>query len=373
MTSDARRRHLIGTLLALWCASCGIEVGNPHGKKGGKGGSSGTTGAISLSLADAPVDQARHVYLNLTGMVVFPDGDDDTAEVPVALDASGKIDVLELNSGKSLAIATSQSVPAGSYAGVLLILDPAQPATVVDSDGSEVTMALPDAERGIYVQQAFDIADGEDLKLTLHIDLRRSIRRQDGPGRFGFGPVAHMVRQDDEGSLGGQARAEVAEVCAYLRLRADFNDGGIDRLPRHFQHSGPGNGGPGEPEFGTSNGGGEGGPGPGLVEEGPGGEGPGGEGPSTQEGGMPPPYGRPRPADRPQSYGPGQPFDIDADSSCDHAFATAAVADGRFLLSHLWPGDYQLAFYGADGKPLPDSPAIVQLEPGDTLELPPAQ
>jgi hypothetical protein len=366
MMNDARRRQLATTLVALWCASCGIEVGNPHGKKGGKGGSSGTVGALSLAIADAPVDAARHVYLNLAAMVVFPDGDEST-EVPVALDASGKIDVLELNSGKSLAIATSQSVPAGSYAGVLLVLDPADPATVVDGDGTEVRLALPDADRGIYVAQAFDITEGEELKLTLHIDLRRSIRRQDGPNRFGFGPVAHMVRQDDEGSISGSVGTGVAEVCAYLRRRVDFNEGGIDRLPHRSYRVGPGPGPGGE--AGVHRGGG---PGPELQEGSVTavGESPDGELPPPPPPGEGPFFARPRPADLPQSYGPDQPIATDPDSSCEHAFATDVVRDGTFLLSHLWPGDYQLAFYGEDGKLLPEQPEVVHLEPGQALELP---
>src|SRR5262249_19616421 len=131
-------------------------------------------------------------------------------------------------------------------AGVLLQLDEASPATVVEPDGQEHPLPLPDGQRALQVRQSFTISAGAELALTLHVDLRRSIARQ-GEGserRYEFGPVAHLVRQGDEGQIVGKtAVAQAAQVCAYLKRRADFNDGAFDRLPRD-DHRGPG--GPGE-------------------------------------------------------------------------------------------------------------------------------
>jgi hypothetical protein len=334
--------------------NCGVEVGNPHPKPG-----TGSTGALTLALADAPVDDAQHVYFNLIGMRVVPQSDGGGYGQPIAvpLAATGKIDALALSGGKSLELSTAQAIAPGSYSGVILDLDQSTPGTIVAADGSESPLDIADLSRGIFVSQSFDAVAGEELKLTLHVDLRRSIKALTDDGgrrRFAFGPVAHMLRQGDEAQLSGTGLpAEIATACAYLRRSRDFNDGQFGPIGHGGRAPGPD--GPGGPE------------------------GPGTEGPLHEHhDGLPPPPpppgfdgGRPHlDARLPPSVGPDADVSPDADAGCDNAFATASVTDGSYLLAHLWPGEYHLAFYRADGTRFEAPPLVVGVHPGEKLDAP---
>jgi hypothetical protein len=315
-------------LTGVLASRCGVEVGNPHKPSTGTG-SGGKAGALTLALADAPVDGAKHVYLDITGLRAVP-----ASGAPVALDLAnkGKIDALALRDGKSLDLSAAQSLPVGSYAGVVLDLNAAGPASIVGEDDAERPLHFSDGSQGMYVAQGFDVVEGQDLQITLHVDLRRSI---DGDA---FGPVAHMIRKGDEGQIAGQgAPAAAVSVCAYLRRTNDFDGGQFGRLPGGPQTQGPGPGGPGTQ-----------GPGP----HGPGPDGPGIEGRHT--------------ARLPQTFAPdAAQVELDADAGCENAFATAAVSSGAYLLTHLWPGVYSLRFFDATGAPItPADGPVVTLTPG---------
>lgn len=89
----------------------------------------------------------------------------------------------------------------------------------------------------------------------------------------------------------------------------------------------------------------------------------------------PPPEGRGLPPDSYSAQPPPRgehdaPFDPFADDNgCANAFATTAVDEnGVFELHHLWPGAYQLVFYGADGTRFNDAAAEVMLNPGQAID-----
>lgn len=335
MASNSLRRLIASLLLLPMAGSCGVEVGNPHGGKP----TDGKTGQVSISLADAPVDRAKHVYVVLSGMKVVPvDADGvDGEPVDVALVNSGKIDVLDLRNGKALDLSLAQDMPVGSYSAVILEFDQAQPPTLIDKDDAERQIPLPDASHKIAVEQAFEVVEGETLDLTVHIDLRRSIREQDDANNpFAFRPFAGLGRRDEAGSIKAPVPdASVTEVCAYLRLGrpGEEHSGG-----RHVRPPGP----------------------------------PGDRPPPPPGAGVPPGAYKAQPPPRGEHDAPFDPFADDV--ACDKAFATSGVAeDGTFELHHLWPGAYQLVFYRADGTRLNDTAAEVMLFPGQKIDgdLPP--
>lgn len=303
-------------LLLLLPSSCEIDVGNPHPI------TEVSTGEVSLALADAPTDSAKHVYLYIASLSVIPLATDGTEGDPVSvvLKASGKIDVLALQGGKSLDLSLAQTLPVGTYSGVILGLEESRPGTIVDQRDEERSLSIPDAGHDIRITQSFVVSATTPLALTLHLDLRRSIQQD-----LSFEPYASLGRKDQEGSIrGSSANANASEVCAYLRRQPPD---GNDRL---------------QP--------------PGSASHGPG-------------------HGSDRPEGRvdarlPPSAGPDGNFDgIDNDSACANAFAEGPVLNSAFLLSHLWPGDYQLVFYKADGTRLEQRPQEVRVLPGQNVEL----
>ncbi len=319
MMRDHFLKLLTFTLLFM-ANSCGIDVGNPHGVT-----SSGDQGNLSIAIADAPADRARHVYLDITSMSVVPLVDDTTEGEPIAIElaASGKIDVLALQGGKSLDLSLAQAVPTGNYSAVILGLTKSSPTVLVDENGEEKPLIIPDGANEIRIQQTFQVVSSEHLALTLHLDLRRSIKTENG--NFAFEPYASLGRRDEAGSiLATHAPVEATEVCAYLRR---------DRPRRDDDHLQPPSG-------------------------------------SFGDGQRPPPPPGTYDARQPPSVEPEGSFEsIETDSSCARAFATEKITDRSFLLAHLWPGEYQLVFCKADGSPASGRAVPLRLEPAQKLEV----
>ena len=331
---------------------CGIEVGNPHGGKTGTG--TATAGAFSLSLADAPIDDVKHVFLNIVSFgVVNAKG----SLVGVLLAHSGKIDALELQNGKSLSLADGQSLEAGDYSAIVINLDKTNPILVVEADGTERSAALSDQSTAIYVEQAFTVTKAEALDLTLHLDLRRSLQRIAGNAHgFDFNPLASVLPRGSESSITGTfANPKATLVCAYLHHRDDFIPGGPLPPPPPRQDGGPhltesaaeatmqkaiGADAPGPHPDDA----GQRAPNPSLNRQSDRESG----GPSVAIGGnnAPPPGAHAR---RPPSFASGDEMKKDEDSGCANAFAAAAVDGGAYTLAHLWPGRYELRFFLNDG------------------------
>jgi hypothetical protein len=307
--------QLVTVICLCLLNSCGIDVGNPHGV---------SQGNLSVSLADAPVDRVRNVYLYVASLRVIPLNADGTEGEPsaIALDTSGKIDVLALQGGKSIGLSLTHPLAVGQYSGVILGLENANPGVVVDENGEEKPLPMSGGAHEIRIQQTFDVVSGQHLDLTLHIDLRRSIKQPSGDQDFAFDPLASLGRRDQAATIQGRnAPGEAVEVCAYLRRQKPEREG-EDRLQ-----------------------------------------------PPGSEGDRPRPPGTVD-ARHPPSIGPDGNFGpIQDDNSCANAFAADKVSAGEFILAHLWPGEYQLVFFKADGSRLDAMPLEARVGPAQTLDF----
>ena len=329
--------HLTGTLSVM--AGCGVEVGNPNGgKKGGSGSSA--SGTLTVLLADTASSSLGRAIFNLTGLSLVSqnaDGDaGDSASVGEAY--NGQVDTAKLENGQTFSLIQDKTVNAGDFSGLTLELNQDTPMSVAESDGGEKSVSFANKERGIYVPQGFTVGDGEDVKITLHLDMRRSLKRNGD--KYDFGPIAHIVRKEDEATISGTVSDEaVSTVCAYLQRKPDFNGGDFKRLPKGR--------GRGEGRLNLHGDHGKEGKGPGSALAG------------RFE------------AKAPNSFDPSGPgVEFDTDSACAKAFATADVIKGVFQLSHIWPGKYTLRYYDKDGVLKADVTQKVDVKPGETAKVP---
>lgn len=293
--------------------NCDIDVGNPHGVTSDQG-------QLSLAIADAPTDNAHHVYLYIASLSVIPllsDGSDGDP-IAVTLSASGKTDILALRDGKSLDLSLAQTLPIGNYSGVILGLEEDKPSVLVDADGKDNPLPIADDGHAIRIFQTFQVAVDQHLSLTLHLDLRRSISERGGDQRYAFDPYASLGRKDEEGTIQGiNAPAEAAQVCAYLR-RDKPTENKEDRLQAPGDRGHPDRGG----------------------------------------------------AHQPPSFEPDGDFgSIDDGDDCAKAFAVNSVQNGQFLLVHLWPGDYQLDFFRSNGQRIEQRKSAVTVKAGQTVNV----
>ena len=182
-------------------------------------------GRITLSVTDAPVDEAVEVIVQFS-RVAF-ERDDGTREV-VVLEAPRRIDLRTLSGGRSEALLAERSLAAGTYRAVEFTIDgnaSSLDSSVLLTDGARLPLFVPNASRaGLRVLADFEIVEQEHTKATVDFDLRRSLFIVDGTTAE-LRPQLRFVLDDRAGTVrGAVAPSLVAAACSpavYVYTGAD--------------------------------------------------------------------------------------------------------------------------------------------------------
>lgn len=181
----------------LWLAACG-------------------KGELDLAIADAPVDEAEAVVIEITG-VEFQPVDGDSATVDFSSPKS--IDLLDFANGASASLLAGELLDVGDYSWMRLIV--AAEAGVRDSyiivNGAEYELEIPaDAQAGLTIAREFTISHAETRSLTIDFDLRKSVRLpQEGASEYQLRPALRWVDNASQGTLQGVIDADlIAATCA---------------------------------------------------------------------------------------------------------------------------------------------------------------
>ena len=161
-------------------------------------------GALSIALTDAPVDGATKVVVKFTAIEVKPQGGNAlTFDIP-----DRSIDLLTLAGGGSTTILDGQTLPAGNYEWVRLLVAAQQ--NTMDSfielnTGTQHPLFIPSgSESGLKLVRGFVIAAGGRTDFTIDFDLRQSIVAPPGqaPNYF-LKPVLRLINNLQVGTLAG--------------------------------------------------------------------------------------------------------------------------------------------------------------------------
>jgi hypothetical protein len=162
---------IIATGMALVLTACG----------GGGSSSSGGSGALSLSVADAPVSDAdiSAVWVRFTSVIVKPaSGSSQPIEVPVS-DNLGHpyidIDLKSLSGGKTATLLGEYELPSGHYSWMRLVIDPAYTYVVETGGGESLLDCSSCDESHLKLNRSFTIEQGGVIAFTIDFDLRKSI------------------------------------------------------------------------------------------------------------------------------------------------------------------------------------------------------
>lgn len=202
-----------GTALGLCAAvaACG-------GSDGG-----GDTGVLSLSVTDAPIDEARSVVIQFSGVAFKREG--SAPETVEGLTPSPRqIDLLQFQQGRAAVLLDGVTLPAGRYQWVRLIIDNApnvRDSFLVLGSGAECELRVPSgAESGLKLNRGFTLPADGSVALTVDFDLRKSIHAP--PGQPGSGldctqgflmrPTLRLVDNANVGAIAG--RVDAALVTA---------------------------------------------------------------------------------------------------------------------------------------------------------------
>ena len=216
-------RASLGMALCTVAAACG------GGSDGG-----GDTGILSLSVTDAPVDEARSVVVQFSGVAFKREG--SAPEVVEDLTPTPRqIDLLQFQDGRAAVLLDGVILPAGRYQWLRLIVDN-QPNVrdsylVLDS-GAECELRVPSgAESGLKLNRGFTLPADGSVALTVDFDLRKSIHAP--PGQSGSGldctqaflmrPTLRLVDDANVGAIAG--RVDAALVTADCMPKVYVFDG----------------------------------------------------------------------------------------------------------------------------------------------------
>lgn len=170
--------------------------------------------ALTFSITDAPVEDARHVYVSVESIqIAQTEGD----WINIPLETDSEIDLLQLQNGATELLASIEELPAGTYGQTRLVLAEEAPGRLIDNEGAEHSLVIPSgAESGLKIQTAFTKVDGVPLSLTIDFDLRKSIKStgNGSKSKYQLKPVLRLADDSKSGSASGEGE-NGSVVCVY--------------------------------------------------------------------------------------------------------------------------------------------------------------
>lgn len=173
------------------------------------GDSVSSTGSLNLNITDAPVDMADKVVVEFSGVEIKPaEGKSITFNFSESCEAdpvSCQIDLLALNAGISAQILADETVPAGKYNWVRLMVkaeEGVRDSYIVVGD-QEHELRIPSGDKtGLKLNRGFVIPAGGEGSFTIDFDLRKSVHMT-GKGEYKLRPTLRLVDHAEMGSLSG--------------------------------------------------------------------------------------------------------------------------------------------------------------------------
>lgn len=171
-------------------------------------------GSASIYVKDAPTDEFSEIHVNFTQVQVHYAGngsdDNETEEedegswITLFENADGTdIDLLAA-SGNASAFLGEERLEPGKYTQIRIIV---QSAYGIDHDGN--TVDIPVSSGTLKIIKPFNVVAGEESKITVDIDLDRSLVKTGNQG-WRMTPVvgSTVVEQVDDASSGRDAHSE---------------------------------------------------------------------------------------------------------------------------------------------------------------------
>lgn len=177
-------------VLAVLLTACG----------GGNGGGSEGVGRVSFAVTDAPVDGADRVEVVFTGIALKPVGGNEDVYL---FTEPRTMNLLSLQGSVSAALMEDQTVPAGRYNWVRLMVDDSR--SVFERDGQRYNMIIPNgAETGLILNRGFVVDAGGQADFTIDFDLRKSVHLpQSGDNTYVLRPTLRIVDNASVGHVSG--------------------------------------------------------------------------------------------------------------------------------------------------------------------------
>ena len=177
---------------------------------------SSSTGTLSVSVTDAPVDEADEVVVEFNGVEIKPaDGESITFDFTerCTLDPeSCQINLLALTGGVSQQILNGETVPAGKYNWMRLMVNAEQNHSYIVTSAGEFDLNIPSGdESGLKLNRGFVVPAGGEASFTIDFDLRKSVHEANGD-YYILRPTLRIVDNTETGTLSGNVAPSFFEA-----------------------------------------------------------------------------------------------------------------------------------------------------------------
>ena len=170
--------------------------------EGGNGGGS-SAGTLTLSVTDAPVDDAASVVIQFTGVELHAASGE---RLNFTYNPPRQIDLLALNGGGS-ELLLDEEVPAGHYNWLRLQVaaENGTDSFIELLDGAVHPLRIPSGDQtGLKLVRGFDVPAGGLADFTIEFDLRKSVHAPPGlGGDYILRPTLRIVNNTQVGSIAG--------------------------------------------------------------------------------------------------------------------------------------------------------------------------
>jgi len=172
---------------------------------------------LTLSLTDAPVDEANAVVVRFTGVELQHA---ESGRIQIDFDEPREIDLLALQGEAHEVILDDETLPAGDYQWIQLNVEAERGVvdSYIDRDDGRHSLFVPSgAQSGLRLVQGFTLAAGGISDFTIDFDLRKSVHRPGNNGDdFFLRPALRLVDNIEVGTLAGSVASDWAndEECA---------------------------------------------------------------------------------------------------------------------------------------------------------------
>ena len=209
------------------------------GGGGGGGGGGDSTGTLGLSVTDAPVDNAKMVLVQFTGVSVKP-AEGQAVDIPLSGESQTCQDLLdeidpsptpdgestvrcielkELQGTNSANLLEEVELEAGKYNWMRLDVDAEQgimDSIIVLKDESMESLYVSSGDQtGLKLNNGFTILAGGSHDFVIDFDLRKSVNDPRGFPDYHLKPVLRLIDMSESGSIVGTVEASLltAEGC----------------------------------------------------------------------------------------------------------------------------------------------------------------
>ena len=223
------RTPLIAALLLITTllTACGSDDGDPAETE------SGPMGTMSIDITDAPLDEASHLFVRITGLELKPQNGKSLDFIfcnrhLIQIDEEclnqtiHELDLMTLTGKVSQALSDKRIMPAQQYNWIRLKLDEANPGHIklAATGDTEYPLTIPSgAQTGLKINTQLTIQEGHDLRLTIDFDLRKSVHKAGDD--YILRPTLRLVDNSHIGHLSGTIDpfwipAETCSPAVYL-------------------------------------------------------------------------------------------------------------------------------------------------------------